>query len=87
MQYGGIVFRMDQLTIYRGRDLTMNCWEFKNCPEDTHKACPAYPARGLDCWKVTGTKCEKGKMEKATVHEKIAYCRECGFYVKYASKF
>lgn len=65
----------------------MNCWEFKNCPSETHQQCPAYPGRGLDCWRVTGTKCEMGKFEKESVTEKIMYCRECDFYKKYAHKF
>lgn len=65
----------------------MNCWEFKNCPETTHLSCSAYPGRGQDCWKVTGTKCERGTLEKATYLEKIAHCRTCEFYRQYANKF
>jgi hypothetical protein len=66
----------------------MNCWEFKKCPEETHKKCPAYPDGGLKCWKVTGTKCDKGKYEKATLEEKILFCRnECAFYKKFADKY
>ena len=66
----------------------MNCWEFKNCPQETYENCPAYPDRGLDCWKVTGTKCDKGKYEMATLKEKIEFCRyKCDFYKTYASKF
>ena len=64
-----------------------NCWEFKKCPEETYTHCPAYPNKGQDCWKITGTKCEKGTLEKASMAEKITYCRKCDFYVKYAHKF
>jgi hypothetical protein len=49
--------------------------------------CPSYPKRGLDCWKITGTKCGKGAVEKATANEKIEYCRKCDFYIQYANKF
>jgi hypothetical protein len=65
----------------------MNCWEFKNCSVETYRTCPAYPDRGLECWKVTGTRCEMGKYVKATSAEKIAYCRSCAFYVQFAKKF
>ena len=65
----------------------MNCWEFKNCPKEIHEHCPAYPHRGLDCWRVTGTKCEMGKYEKASLAEKVSYCRNCEFYKTYAHKF
>ena len=65
----------------------MNCWEFKNCSPETYKKCPAYPDKGLDCWKVTGTKCDRGRMETATQNEKIAYCRRCEFYINFAHKY
>ncbi len=66
----------------------MNCWEFKNCPEEIRTKCPAYPLRGKDCWKVTGTKCEGGTIEKSSLAEKIEFCRkECDFYKQYAHKF
>jgi hypothetical protein len=66
----------------------MNCWEFKNCPEETYKKCPAYPYGGLDCWKVTGTKCDRGKYEMASLEEKVLFCRkECAFYKEYAHKY
>jgi len=64
-----------------------NCWEFKNCPMDTYKGCPAYPNKGLDCWKVTGTKCDKGRFEMSTLDEKLEFCRKCDFYKDYAHKF
>ncbi len=65
----------------------MNCWEFIKCPEHTHQACPAYPDKGSDCWRVTGTKCAQGRIEKATSIEKIEHCRSCGFYKTYAHKY
>ncbi|HAK58769.1 MAG TPA: hypothetical protein DCO77_00055 [Nitrospiraceae bacterium] len=65
----------------------MNCREFKKCPEETHRNCPAYPDRGLECWKVTGTRCERGIMEKSSVFLKIEHCSKCDFYVQYAHKF
>ncbi len=65
----------------------MNCWEFKLCSKQTYEHCPAYPDRGLDCWKVTRTKCEKGTIEAATQAEKIVHCRACDFYQKYAHRF
>jgi hypothetical protein len=61
-----------------------NCWDFENCPSEVREKCPAYPDKGKECWKVTGTKCAHGKYEKASLSEKIIYCRnECAFYKKY----
>lgn len=65
----------------------MNCWELLDCPEKTYKSCPAYPDKGLTCWKVTGTSCNKGKFKMSTLDEKILFCRTCEFYMKYAQKF
>ena len=65
----------------------MNCWEFMKCSEPTFESCPAYPHKGLDCWKVTGTKCDHGKLVKATAMEKISFCRACNFYNTFAHKF
>ena len=66
----------------------MNCWEFKQCGPDVYRSCPAHPDKGLDCWKVTGTKCEGGAFEKATLQEKIHFCRrECDFYKTSAHRF
>jgi len=65
----------------------MNCWEFMNCKAETHMACPAYPDKGLDCWKVTGTKCSGGMVEKASLEEKVLFCKRCEFYKKHAHKF
>jgi hypothetical protein len=56
------------------------------CGEETYNACPAHPDRGLDCWKVTGTKCEKGEYEMATITEKVEHCRQCDFYKQFANK-
>jgi len=65
----------------------MDCWTFMKCPEKTYKTCPAYPDKGLDCWKITGTKCDQGMHKKETVSEKIAHCRTCEFYIQFAHKF
>ena len=56
----------------------MNCWESKNCPTDRQNGCPAYPNRGTECWKVTGTMC--GGVEQGDMGSKIAKCRECNYY-------
>jgi methyl-accepting chemotaxis protein len=60
------------------------CWEYKKCGKDKDGACPAYPNNGLDCWRVTGTLCDG--TEQGSFKEKIAKCRECGFYQEYAIK-
>jgi len=66
----------------------MNCWEVCKCPDETREKCPSYPSRGLDCWKVTGTKCEQGKFEKASLEEKVKHCRaNCEFFKSYAHRF
>lgn len=65
----------------------MNCWEFRQCPEKTYTSCPAYPNKGLDCWKVTRTKCDSGRIEKVSREEKIEFCRTCDFYIAHANRF
>lgn len=65
----------------------MNCWEFKNCMNETFQTCPAYPENGLDCWMVIGVKCDSGKIEKATLDEQVGYCRKCDYYIRHAKKF
>ncbi len=56
----------------------MNCWEFKNCPSARQENCPAYPSRGIECWRVTGTQC--GGVEQGDMKTKIAKCRECDYF-------
>ena len=72
------------------KDMTDNenksCWEFMHCEKEIREHCPAYPARGLDCWKVTGTKCERGLLEMKSLEEKIHHCRACAFFKAYAHK-
>ena len=65
----------------------MNCWEHMKCAKEVCESCPAYPERGLKCWKVTGTKCAQGKYVMASIEEKIHYCRQCEFYKLYAEKY
>ncbi len=62
------------------------CWEIINCSEKVRKKCPAYPDKGYDCWKITGTKCKGGTVETATLKEKLVFCKECKFYVENANK-
>lgn len=64
-----------------------NCWEVMNCGEECYKECPAYPDRGRECWKVTGTKCSGGAFVKATIAEKIIHCRNnCKYYREYVKR-
>ncbi len=57
----------------------MNCWEYKNCPEDRKKACPAFITKsGKKCWIVTGTMC--GGVKQGTMQEKLAKCHECVYF-------
>lgn len=65
----------------------MDCWDFMRCGENTYQRCPAYPNRGRECWKVTGTKCDGGRMEMKNIYEKIEHCRGCGYYIDYAQKY
>lgn len=65
----------------------MDCWIFMQCRPEVFKTCPAYPEKGMDCWKVTGTKCDKGTLEKKTSLEKIEHCRKCQFYITHAHKY
>ncbi|MEJ2598418.1 MAG: hypothetical protein P8Z00_08800 [Anaerolineales bacterium] len=64
-----------------------NCWEVLNCHPEVYNRCLAYPDMGRECWKVTGTKCNAGALEKSSLPEKIMYCRcECAYYKKYIAK-
>lgn len=56
----------------------MNCWEHRSCPTDRRDSCPAYPGRGTECWKVTGTMC--GGVEQGDMTAKITKCRACSYY-------
>jgi hypothetical protein len=64
----------------------LNCWEFKKCGKGICRTCPAYPDNGLECWKVTGTKCGAGKLTMASIEQKLMFCVKCTFYIQYASK-
>jgi methyl-accepting chemotaxis protein len=64
----------------------MNCWEFQKCKEELKNICPAYPDKGKDCWKVTGTMC-KG-IQQGTKEKKIHQCNMCNYYKSgHAHKF
>ena len=65
----------------------MNCWELTKCAPEVRKDCPAHPDRGDSCWKVTGTMCGGGLVRKATLAEKIVFCRSCAFFRKHVEKF
>jgi len=65
----------------------MECWEHLKCSDGVRSNCPAFPENGKACWKVTGTMCDSGRMRKATVIEKVEFCRRCDFYINYAEKF
>jgi len=64
----------------------MNCWEHMKCSKEVYMKCPAYPEKGLKCWKITGTRCAQGKYVMASLEEKIRHCRQCDFYINYAEK-
>lgn len=56
----------------------MNCWEFRNCPEDRKKNCPAYPHHGTHCARVQGT-LDDGEEQKSII-KKFDLCFKCEFY-------
>lgn len=64
----------------------MNCWEYMDCPLEARSKCPAYPNNGLACWKMLNTMCAGGRYELGSLAEKVAFCRSCGFYMKYVRK-
>lgn len=65
----------------------MDCWLFMKCSEAVRNSCPAYPDNGRRCWKVTGTMCDSGRIQKASLQEKIVFCSRCDFYRKFAERF
>ncbi len=58
----------------------MNCWEYKNCPEEVFKICPAYPDSGSACYMVMGVKCGENNMEFASLDAQVDHCEKCDFY-------
>lgn len=65
-----------------------NCWEYNNCSPEIRSACPAYPDKGKECWKVTGLSSAMGRLCCSSFSDKILYCRnECEFYRKYLKPF
>jgi len=64
----------------------MECWEYQNCSNQAMKSCPAYPDNGKNCWKVTGTMCEGGRVRLASMEDKIRHCQMCEFYVTHANR-
>jgi len=58
----------------------MNCWEYKNCPEEVFRSCPAYPDSGSVCYTIIGIKCSDSRTECSSLDEQIAHCSKCGFY-------
>jgi hypothetical protein len=70
----------------RAREIP-NCWEIIECPPEVCEACPAHPDNGRECWKLTGTKCAGGSIEKMSLTRKIMHCRnKCAFYKKHLKK-
>jgi methyl-accepting chemotaxis protein len=61
------------------KEVLQNCWDYKRCPEEKKRACPAYiEKRGRDCWLVDHTLCDTEGQSSAA--EKISLCRRCDFY-------
>ena len=61
------------------KNMEINCWEFKGCPEERQKTCPAHINQdGRKCWLVTGTMC--GGVQQGTIRDKLAKCHECDFF-------
>ncbi|MCL6472466.1 MAG: hypothetical protein K6T91_06590 [Firmicutes bacterium] len=58
----------------------VNCWEYKNCGRNKDGGCPAYPKRGMECWRISGTMC--GGVVQGTFAQKLASCMECDYYKK-----
>lgn len=62
----------------------MDCWEFKNCPEDRRVTCPTYPDNRLDCWRVTGTMC--GGVQQGYMSDVVAISQELSANAKTAAE-
>jgi hypothetical protein len=63
--------------------IQVNRYKDNNVPSGGY----AHPDNGKRCWKVTGTKCDAGRLELATQQDKIIFCRKCEFYKTYADRF
>jgi hypothetical protein len=65
--------------------MNMNCWEIKKCGREKGGAkaaelgiCPAYPAHGKHCAKISGTLC--GGKVQGSFASKLVSCLNCDFY-------
>lgn len=53
-----------------------NCWDMRNCPEETKVQCPAWEFNSGDmCWFVSGTICNN--TPHTTWDQKMAICKDC----------
>lgn len=62
------------------RDINIDCWNFKNCPQDRKESCPAFVKnKGKSCWVSTGTLC--GGVQQGDAKTKMGKCHACDFYI------
>lgn len=60
-----------------------NCWDIRNCPEETKLNCPAWEFNSGDfCWFIGGTICNN--ITHKTWDEKMAFCKNCVVMKNYA---
>jgi DNA-binding XRE family transcriptional regulator len=53
-----------------------NCWDVRNCPEETKLQCPAWEFNAGDmCWFVSGSICNNTAL--TTWDQKMAICKDC----------
>ena len=61
------------------KNMQIDCWDFKDCPEHRKNSCPAFSHNeGKKCWITTGTWC--GGVKQKDMATKIHKCRECDFF-------
>lgn len=65
---------------FKTRDITVNCWEVMDCPEDIRQKCPAFEAEEKQCWLIPNTWC--GGTQQGNFESKRHRCMNCKFFFK-----
>ena len=61
------------------------CWDIRNCPSRTRRACPAWEFKvGGLCWFINGTICQ-GKAQESWP-QKMQICRKCEVFIGFMKR-
>ena len=69
---------VDKISKFKYQEITQNCWEVMDCPQQLREKCPAYMNTDHRCWLIAGTWCG-GDLQKDLVN-KQERCINCEFF-------